>query len=177
MNQSLANPPLSLELLAAHHDLSQFDCGKHVSLTEWLKRFARMNQASGDTRTYVVHRNLRVVGYYSLAPGSVSRKEATARARKSAPEPIPIVLLARLAVDKAEQGQGLGSALLKDALQRAYAGAEIIGGRAILVHAIDAEAAAFYRKFGFESCPGLELHLMVLMKDLRATLRSLAGLS
>ena len=87
-----------------------------------------MNPASGDTRTYVVHRNLRVVGYYSLAPGSVSRKEATARASKSAPEPIPIVLLARLAIDKAEQGQGPGSALLKDALQRAYAGAEIIGG-------------------------------------------------
>ena len=88
------------------------------------------------------------------------------RASKSAPEPIPVVLLARLAVDRREQGQGLGSALLKDALQRAYAGAEIIGGRAILVHAIDAEAAAFYRKYGFESCP----HLMLLMKDLRASL-------
>jgi GNAT superfamily N-acetyltransferase len=87
-----------------------------------------------------------------------------------APEPIPIVLLARLAVDKREQGHGLGSGLLKDALQRAYAGAEIIGGRAILVRAIDAAAAAFYRKYGFESCPGLELHLMLLIKDLRATL-------
>lgn len=160
----------AVELLATNHDLTEFDCGKHASLTEWLKRFARMNQASGDTRTYVVHRELRVVGYYSLAPGSVARKEATARASKSAPEPIPIVLLARLAVDKREQGQGLGSALLKDALQRAYAGAEIIGGRAVLVHAIDAEAAAFYRKYGFESCPGLELHLMLLMKDLRASL-------
>jgi len=132
-----------------------------------------MNQASGDTRTYVVHRNLRVVGYYSLAPGSFSRKEATARASRSASEPIPIVLLARLALDKAEQGQGLGAALLKDALQRAFAGAEIIGGRAVLVHAIDAEAAAFYRKYGFESCPGLELHLMLMMKDLRATLGAL----
>lgn len=130
-----------------------------------------MNQASGDTRTYVVHRSSRVVGYCSIAPGRVSRKEATVRASKSAPEMIPIVLLARLAVDKEEQGQGLGSALLKDALQRAYAGAEIIGGRAVLVHAIDAEAAAFYRKFGCEGCPGLELHLMLLMKDLRATLR------
>ena len=171
MNESQTKPPLSsVELLASDHEVSQFDCSKHASLTDWLKRFARMNQASGDTRTYVVHRDRKVVGYYSLAPGSVSRKEATARASKSAPEPIPIVLLARLAVDKAEQGQGLGSALLKDALQRAYAGAEIIGGRAVLVHAIDAEAAAFYRKYGFESCPGLELHLMLLMKDLRATL-------
>ncbi|MGH9644134.1 MAG: GNAT family N-acetyltransferase [Terriglobales bacterium] len=159
-----------VELLTADNDVSQFDCGKHVSLTDWLKRFARMNQASGDTRTYVVHRNSSVVGYYSLTPGSVSRREATARAGKAAPEPIPIVLLARLAVDIGEQGKGLGSALLKDALQRAYAGAEIIGGRAVLVHAIDAEAGAFYRKYGFESCPGLELHLMLLMKDLRATL-------
>jgi len=129
-----------------------------------------MNQTSGDTRTYVVHRKLTVVGYYSLAPGSVSRKEATARASRSAPEPIPVILLARLAVDREEQGQGIGAALLKDALQRAYAGAEIIGGRAVLVHAIDAEAAGFYRKYGFESCPGMELHLMLLMKDLRASL-------
>lgn len=171
MNESQTKAPLSaVELLTSEHDVSEFDCGRHVSLTNWLKRFARMNQASGDTRTYVVHRNLRVVGYYSLAPGSVSRKEATARASKSAPEPIPIVLLARLAVDNAEQGHGMGSALLKDALLRAYAGAEIIGGRAVLVHAIDVEAAAFYRRYGFETCPGLELHLMLLMKDLRATL-------
>lgn len=171
MNESHPKPPLSaVELLRADHQINQFDCGKHISLTEWLKRFGRMNQASGDTRSYVVHRALRVVGYYSLAPGSVTRREATARASKAAPEPIPIVLLARLAIDRTEQGQGLGSALLKDALQRAYAGAEIIGGRAVLVHAIDSEAAAFYRKYGFESCPGLGFHLMLLMKDLRATL-------
>ena len=163
-------PPLSrVELLRSDHNLDEFDCGKHASLTRWLKRLARMNQASGDTRTYVVHLELAVVGYYSLAPGSISRKEAIPRASKSAPEPIPIVLLARLAVDKREQGQGIGPALLKDALKRAYAGAEIIGGRAVLVHAIDTDAAAFYRKYGFETCPGLKLHLMMLMKDLRVT--------
>lgn len=171
MSQTHTKPTRSaIELLTSNHDVAEFDCGKHPSLTLWLKRFAHMNQASGDSRTYVVHRELTVIGYYSLAPGSISRREATIRASKSAPEPIPIVLLARLAVDKREQGQGLGSALLKDALQRAYAGAEIIGGRAILVHAIDAEAAAFYRKYGFESCPGLDLHLMLLMKDVRASL-------
>ena len=164
-------PALSaVELLATSHDLAEFDCGAHPSLNDWLKRFARMNQASGDSRTYVVHRKLTVVGYYSIAPGGISKKEATQRASKSAPDPIPIILLARLALDKGEQGQGLGSALLKDALLRASAGAEIIGGRAILVHAIDAEAAAFYRKYGFESCPGMDLHLMLLMKDLRASL-------
>jgi GNAT superfamily N-acetyltransferase len=163
-------PPLSgVELLGSDHRLDEFDCGKHASLTRWLKRLARMNQASGDSRTYVVHRELVVVGYYSLAPGSISRNEAIPRASKSAPDPIPIILLARLAVDKREQGQGIGPALLKDALKRAYAGAEIIGGRAILVHAMDTDAAAFYRKYGFESCPGLELHLMMLMKDLRVT--------
>ncbi len=160
----------AVELLGSSHDTSEFDCGKHNSLNEWLKRLAGMNQASGDTRTYVVHRESKVVGYYSLAPGSISRKEATLRASKSAPDPIPVVLLARLAVDKHEQGQGLGPALLKDALLRAYSGGEIIGGRAVLVHAIDEAAAAFYRRYGFESCPGLELHLMLLMKDLRASL-------
>jgi GNAT superfamily N-acetyltransferase len=171
LNDAHTKPPLAaVELLASNHDVAEFDCGKHVSLTEWLKRFARMNQASGDTRTYVVHREFSVVGYYSLAPGSIARKEATVRASKSAPDPIPIVLLARLAVDQREQRQGLGPALLKDALQRAYAGAQIIGGRAILVHAIDPEAAMFYRKYGFESCPGFELHLMLLMKDVRASL-------
>jgi GNAT superfamily N-acetyltransferase len=171
LSETQAIPPLSaVELLGPNHDLTEFNCGQHVSLTDWLKRFARMNQASGDTRTYVVHREFKVVGYYSLAPGSISRKEATPRSVKSAPEPIPIILLARLAVEKCEQGQCLGRALLKDALQRAYSGAQIIAGRAVLVHAIHAGAAAFYRNFGFESCPGLGLHLMLLMKDIRANL-------
>ena len=171
MSDAHTKRPLSaVELLASNHDVAEFDCGKHLSLTEWLKRLALMNQASGDTRTYVVHREFAVVGYYSLAPGSIAKKQATVRASKSAPDPVPIVLLARLAVDQREQRQGLGPALLKDALQRAYAGAEIIGGRAILVHAIDPEAAMFYRKYGFESCPGFELHLMLLMKDVRASL-------
>jgi GNAT superfamily N-acetyltransferase len=110
------------------------------------------------------------VGYYSLAPGSVAKADASERARKSSPDPIPILLLARLALDKSEQGKGLGPALLKDALRRAFAGAEIIGGRAILVHAIDEEAARFYRKYGFEPCQVSEFHLMLLMKDLRASL-------
>jgi GNAT superfamily N-acetyltransferase len=171
LSETQTKPPLSaVELLAANHDLTEFDCGRHSSLNDWLKRFARMNQASGDSRTYVVHRNGKVVGYYSLAPGSISRKQATARARQAAPEPIPVVLLARLAVDWREQGRELGAALLKDALLRAYAGAQIVGGCAILVHAIDPEAAAFYRKYGFETCPALELHLMLLMKDLRTSL-------
>lgn len=143
MNE-IEKPPLKeVELLTSEHDLSSFDCERHPSLNLWLKRFALMNQSSGDS----------VVGYYSLAPGSISRKDATARSAKAAPDPIPVVLLARLAVDKTEQGLGLGKALLKDALKRAYAGAEIIGGRAILVHAIDQKAADFYGYFGFQACP------------------------
>lgn len=131
---------------------------------------AFVNQRSGDTRTYVVHRAMRVVGYYSLAPGSIEKQSATSRAGQFAPDPIPIVLLARLAVDQAEQGKTLGSALLKDSLQRALAGAEIIGGRAVLVHAVDSDAAAFYRKYGFERCQASEFHLMLLMKDIKASL-------
>jgi GNAT superfamily N-acetyltransferase len=161
---------MKVELLASHHAIADFDCGKHPSLSDWLKRFALMNQTGGDTRTYVVQENSCVLGYYSLAPGSVAKSQAISRAAKSAPDPIPVLLLARLAVDKHQQGKGLGKAILKDALLRAYAGAQIIGGRAVLVHAIDAEAAAFYRKFGFESCPGLDLHLMILMKDIRVSL-------
>ncbi len=129
-----------------------------------------MNQSSGDSRTYVVHRAMRVVGYYSLAPGSISTRLATVRAAKFAPDPVPIVLLARLAVDEAEQGRGLGSSLLKDSLQRALAGAEIIGGRAVLVHAMDASAVSFYTRYGFETCQASEFHLMLLMKDIKAAL-------
>lgn len=165
-----AQPPLSsVELLDKSHHIASFDCGKH-SLTQWLKRFALMNQASGDSRTFVVHRSQRVVGYYSLAPGSVAKAQATARAGKAAPDPIPVVLLARLAVDLSEQGKGLGSALLKDALLRAVAGADILGGRAIMVHAIDSQAAKFYQRFGFEPCPVSNLHLLLLIKDVRISL-------
>lgn len=133
----------------------------------WLKRFALMNQKSGDSRTYVVHRAMHILGYFSLAPGSIARAAAIPRAGRSAPDPIPVILLARLAVDRTAQGKGLGAALLKNSLQRALGGAEIIGGRAMLVHAIDADAASFYQKYGFESCPASEFHLMLLLKDIR----------
>jgi GNAT superfamily N-acetyltransferase len=163
-------PPLSsVEPLAKHHDVSEFDCKKHESLNDWLKRFALKSQQSDSARTYVVHRNNRVVGYYSLCSGSVAREEATERVAKHQPAyPIGIILLARLATDHTEQGQGLGKALLKDALLRASQAADIIGARAVLVHAIDDEARNFYMHFDFEACPLNDLHLMLLMKDLRA---------
>jgi GNAT superfamily N-acetyltransferase len=166
--------PLSqVEPLARSHDLNDFNCGAHTSLSDWLKRFAWVNQRSETSRTYVVHRAGRVVAYYSVATGSARKEDAPARVAKGlAQHPVPVILLTRLAVHKAEQGAGLGKALLKDALIRIRAAAEIVGARAVLVHAIDAEAAAFYRRYGFEPSPTNDLHLMLLMKELRMALRS-----
>jgi GNAT superfamily N-acetyltransferase len=152
--------------------VSTFDCGK-PSLNDWLKRFALTNQQSDSARTYVAVRSGKVVGYYSLSAGAVRKEESPARIAKGlANHPIGVILLARLALDKSEHGRGLGKVLLRDALQRALAAADVIGARAILVHAIDEEAAAFYRKFGFESSPLDPKQLLLLMKDLRASAKS-----
>jgi len=163
-------PSLSaVEPLNESHILDQFDCGEHESLTTWLRQFARINQAGNSTRTYVAHRAGRVVGYYSLAASSIRKEEASIRAAKGQPNhPIPVILLARLAIDKTEQHHGLGPALLKDALQRCLRAAREIGARAVLVHAIDEKAKGFYRHFGFEDCTVDDLHLMLLIKDIAA---------
>jgi predicted N-acetyltransferase YhbS len=151
--------------------LNAFDCGVE-SLDHWLKRFAYTNQQSDLTTTYVVHRNERVVGYYSLTAGSVSREDAPLRVAKGAPNhPVGVVLLARLAVDESEKGMGLGRALLKDALVRSASAADIIAVRAVLVHALNEEARRFYMRFDFQPSPVHPLHLMLMMKDLRASLR------
>jgi predicted N-acetyltransferase YhbS len=137
-------------------------------LNLWLQKYALQNQANDSARTYVVHRTNVVVGYYTISAGSVARERATARsAHGLANHPVPVSLLARLAVDTNEQGNGLGSALLKDALVRVERAADVLGIRAVLVHAIDERARAFYERFGFEPCPGDALHLMLLLKDLR----------
>lgn len=166
--------PLSkVETLSASHDLTQFDCGAHDSLNDWLKRFALTSQGNESARTYVLHRTGSVVGYYSISAGSVSVQEAPARISKGlARHPIPVILLARLAIDTHEQGTGLGKAMLKDALARIAQAADIVGARAVLVHAIDERARKFYLHFNFEASPIHELHLMLLMKDLR---KAIAG--
>jgi len=162
----------AVESLTDHHLCDAFDCRKHSSLNEWLKRFALESQKARSARTFVVHRNNLVVGYYSLCAASVSREEATVRAAKHQPaRPIPAILLARLAIDNNEQGKGLGKALLKDALLRALGAANEIGARAVLVHAIDEDAKKFYKQFDFEECPVNDLHLMLLMKDLEKSLK------
>lgn len=162
--------PLSqVEKLDKLHDLASFDCG-NVALGEWLRKYALMNQAADAAQTYVVHRGGRVVGYFSLAFGSIAAMEAPARVAKGLPRdrPVPVVLLARLAVDLAERGNKLGVALLKDALLRIERAADIAGARAVLVHAIDEKAKNFYEYFGFEATPIDGRTLMLHMKDLRA---------
>jgi len=174
-SDELEQPLSVIEKLSKDHEVSSFDCGK-PALNDWLKRFALTNQQSDSARTYVIHRAGKVVGYYSLSAGAVRKEESPVRIAKGlAKHPLGVVLLGRLAVDKKEQGTGLGKGLLVDALSRAVAAADAIGVRAILVHAMDDEAAAFYEKFGFEASPLDPKQLMLLMKDLRATLKSLGS--
>lgn len=164
-------PPLEPPvLLDQSHDVEGFDCGAE-SLNAYLKRFAYDNNQNGSARTYAVLRENQVVGYYTLAPGSVTKEEAPKRVgRGLARHPVPIILLARLAVDKNKRGQGLGGELLKDALIRIVKAADIIGGRALLVHAKDENAKSFYEHFGFESSPIDPFHLFLLLKDIKKTL-------
>jgi len=163
-----AGPLRPVEKLTNTQDADGFDCGKEP-LNRFLKRFALVNQKSGSARTYVVCRGeSRIVGYYSLAAGSVDHGASPARVTKGqARHPVPVMLLARLAVDRGEQGRGLGRALLKDALSRTLQAADIAGIRALIVHAKDDEARAWYESFDFEPSPTDPYHLFLLMKDLR----------
>ena len=164
-------PPLKPPvLLKASHEAGEFDCGAEA-LNTYLKRFACINNQNGSARTYAVLRGNRVVGYYTLTPGSVTREEVPQRVGQGlARHPIPIILLARLAVDKNEKGQGLGRELLRDGLLRVVGAADSIGGRALLVHAKDEQAKAFYEHFGFEPSPIDPFHLYLLLKDIKKTL-------
>jgi GNAT superfamily N-acetyltransferase len=156
--------------LAAEHLLAGFDCGRE-SLNVWLERHARQAAASGSARTYVIvdQQQERVVGYHALTAAAIERTNATQRIVRGMPQyPIPVVLLARLAVDRTVVGSGLGAWLLRDAMLRTLAAAQTIGVRALLVHAIDDEARRFYRRHGLESSPTDPLHLMILIKDIAA---------
>lgn len=161
-------------LLTKSHEIAGFDCGK-PPLNDFLIKYALQNQASGGARTYVMARGSHVIGYYSLTPASVSPESAPGRVTKGQGHyPVPVILMARFAVDESEQGKGLGKALLRDALRRALQGAEAIGGRAFLVHAKDEEARSFYQKFGMEPSPTNPLHLFLLFKDIRQSLEAAA---
>jgi GNAT superfamily N-acetyltransferase len=160
----------SPELLTEQHDVSHFGCGK-PPLNQYLKKYALVNQQNEISRTYVTTCNVRVVGYYTLTFGSISHEDATSRIKEALPQyPIPIMLLARLAVDQKEAGNGLGKGLLKDAMLRTIQAADIGGLRAMLTHAKDDSAKQFYRKYGFEESPVHPLTLMLSIKDIRASL-------
>lgn len=166
-NADLLNAPA---LLTRSHDRKAFDSGVQA-LNEYLKQYALQNQKKNAARTYVATRGNRVVGYYSLAYGSVALDEAPASVKAGlAKYPIPVMLLARLAVDLHERGQGLGSALLRDAFLRTLQAAEIAGLRAMIVHAKDDTAQRFYEKYGFEPSPIDAYHLYLKLSDIVASL-------
>lgn len=156
----------------ANDYLDGFDCGV-PALDEWLMRFTLSDQRAGASVTYVLGQGIRVVGFYTLAPHTIESEEAPWRLGAGLPQhrPIAVILLARLALDQSVHGIGLGGDLLKDALARCAGAAHDIGGRAVLVHAKDAGAAAFYERHGFVPLKQNPNHLYVLMKDLRASIR------
>jgi GNAT superfamily N-acetyltransferase len=161
---------LIIEKLTQFHQLAEFDCS-NATLNTWLTRFAWTNQRAETAKTYVAHRAFRVVGYHALVAGSVQKHEVPERiAQGVANQPVGVILLARLAVDKNEQGKGLGKTLLRDALGRIAQAADCVGVRAVLVHAIDDPARRFYLHHGFHQSPVNPMQLMMLMKDLRASL-------
>jgi GNAT superfamily N-acetyltransferase len=156
-----------IEKLRPDHPLENFDCGRE-ELNRYLRRFAWQNQQAGAAQTYLGLVRDAVIGYYTLAVGHVSREEAPERLTKGlARHPVPMMLLARLAVDRRRQGQGVGKALLKDAMLRTLQAADIAGIRAFAVHAKDEEARRFYLKFDFIPSPSDPMHLFVLLKDVR----------
>jgi GNAT superfamily N-acetyltransferase len=157
------------EPLRPEHELDAFTCGV-VPLDEWLKRRALSNEVEGASRTFVACAGSRVVGYYSLAAASVLREAATSKVRRNMPEPVPAVLVGRLAVDRAWRGQGLGADLLRDAVLRIVAAAETVGVRAILVHAISEEAKTFYESYGFRVSPLEPMTLMITVEEARRML-------
>jgi GNAT superfamily N-acetyltransferase len=157
------------QLIDESHRVGAFDSGVPL-LDDRLKRRARANQASGASRTYVVCENERVVGYYALAAGGVDMVAATGRFRRNMPDPVPVAVLGRLAVERSFQKHGLGRALVRDAGRRVVQAADIIGIRGIVVHALSPEAMAFYQALGFEVSPLQPATLMVTLPDIRATL-------
>jgi GNAT superfamily N-acetyltransferase len=162
--------PLRIEKLQRGHKIDEFDCGREA-LNRFLTRYAFQNQQAEASQTYVALTGEKVVGYYTLVVGQVEYAVAHERLTKGlARHPVPIMLLARLAIETSWHGRGLGSGLLKDAMQRTVQAAEIAGIRAFAVHAKDDQARSFYEHFGFTALPSDPYHLFRLLKDIRAAL-------
>lgn len=157
--------------LTDHHELAEFNSGV-PELDEWLRRRARANQAGGASRTFVVCEENRIIAYYALASGAVKLPEAPGRFRRNMPDPIPVAVLGRLAIDQSYQGRGIGRALVRDAGLRLLNAAEILGIRGVLVHAISDDARAFYKAVGFLPSPSDPMMLMVGLHDLNSALNT-----
>lgn len=155
--------------ITAGDDASQFDSGE-TNLDDYIRRRALANHIQGASRCFVTGRDGRVAGYYALASASVQHSDLAGKVRRNMPDPVPVILLSRLAVDKKAQGTGLGKNLLRDAILRSVDASEIIGVRALLVHALHDNARAFYAHFDFEPSPTDPLHMLLLIKDARAAI-------
>jgi len=165
-----AVPPISApEHLEDCHDCSLFDCGEST-LNDWLTQQALKNDTRGASRAYVICVEQRVVGYYALATGAVARASATGTVRRQMPDPIPVMIIVRLAVDARHQGQGLGYGLLRDALLRSLQVAAQAGLRAVLLHAMTADAKTFYQRAGFHESPVDPMMMIITMDDVETTL-------
>ena len=161
MSAAGLSPP---EKLSAGHDLSGFDSGEPV-LDDWLRRRAAQNEAAGASRTYIVCAGEKVAGYYSLAVGAAARAGSPGRIKRKMLDPIPVMVLGRLAVDKSFQDQGVGAGLLRDAVLRTVQASEIAGIRALLVHAISERAKRFYAAYGFISSPVDPMTVMIGLSE------------
>lgn len=159
------------EPLNEKHQLADFDCGK-VSLDDWLKRRAIKNQANDSSRTYVVCEDGKVIGYYCLAAGAIGHGDAPSAVRRNRPDPIPVLVLGRLAIDKDHQQSGIGTALLSDAIRRAVQASEIAGVTALLVHALSENAKRFYRSRGFVESPIKPMTMCLLLATVKQALRA-----
>lgn len=157
------------EPLSATHLIDGFNSGV-AALDEWLQKRARANHAAGATRVFVACEAQRVVGYYALATGAVAHAAASGRVKRNMPDPVPVIVLARLAISHPHQGEGLGRSLFVDAVRRVLGVADDVGVRALLVHAISQEAKAFYLKLGLSESPIDAMTLMATIADLRDAL-------
>lgn len=152
------------EKLTVSHGVSQFECGE-PALDSWLKKRALLNEETGASRTYVLRAGQEIAGYYALATGAIAHAEAAGRVRRNMPDPVPVIILGRLAIASKFQGHGIGAALLRDAVLRIVQAAEIAGVWAILVHAISDQAKRFYEKNGFIPSPADPMTLMITVAE------------
>jgi GNAT superfamily N-acetyltransferase len=166
MSEKLTAP----EKLTIQHDFADFSCGE-ATLDDWLKKRAQANEESGAARTYVVCAGKRVMGYYTLAVGAVTHLEATGRIRRNMPDPVPVMILGRLAVHHSLKGQGIGAGMLRDAVLRTTQASDIAGIRALLVHAISETARDFYLRNGFVPSPLDPMTLIITLADARRGLQ------